>query len=182
MTSLGFACRAFLAVVLLIAAAGKAHRPDAISRTIRNIGIPRAFVQTVVWLLITWEATLGTLFALGRAPLATTVAAFLLLALFAGVSIYVAWLRRVIPCNCFGTSETPLGSHTLTQAVLLMLPVGGYYLAIRSTHSIWWPTTLDTVVPSLSLVIAAILFSRWLFAIRFIGALVLKRRQEEKTV
>lgn len=180
MTSLGFVCRALLALVLLSAAAGKAHRPDAIRRTMRSIGIPRAFVQTAAWLLIAWETTLGILFALGAAPVATTLGALLLMTLFASVSIHVARQQRLIPCNCFGTSETPLGSQTLTQVVLLMLPVGGYYLAFRSPHSIWWPTTSDTVVSSLSLVIAAILFSRWLFALSSLALLsssVDKRRE-----
>lgn len=179
MVYLGFIARILFASVFLAAALGKAHNSAEFLNTIRSIGFRLRLAQVIAWLTIGYEAMLGVLFALGIFPILATLAASLLLALFASVSIRAAWSHQNIPCNCFGETETPLGNQTLIRAILLAFPVIVYYLSTRSTSTIWWPTTIDTFVSLISLVIATILLTRWLFMSTTLTAFIRERERDE---
>ncbi len=180
MTYLSFVARGILAALFLAAAWSKGRHFRQFVRTTREIGIPAPLAPPAAWGLIAYEVALGVSLLVGQAPIATAGAALLLVALFAGVSLRGVWSRRAIPCNCFGGSGTQLGYETLARAALLIVPIAGYYLGSRAGVSGWWPTTLETVVPSMGLVAAAILLGRWLLATPTVEALVRDRRGWEE--
>lgn len=172
-----FATRILLAAVFLAAALSKARNPSSLAKTIYRIGIHSHLTMAAAWGVIAYEALLGVLCALGVVPPIATLAALALLILFAGVSLRAMKRQQLIPCNCFGASDTALGPATLARAALLLLVVGLYYLSFRAAARIWWPTSIGLAISSSSLVIAAILCGRWLLMVKNIGALVHDRRQ-----
>ncbi|HJT59130.1 MAG TPA: MauE/DoxX family redox-associated membrane protein [Ktedonobacteraceae bacterium] len=176
MTYVAFVSRILFASVFLVAAFGKARNPAAFARTIRLLGVWSGPSRVIAWLIIVYEAALGVLYVSGIFPLIATIAALLLLALFAGVSISAIVSRQKIPCNCFGEANSSLGNQTLVRSILLAVPVSVYYLGTLSEKSTWWPTTIDTTITLLSLVIAVILLARWLFVVENLVALMHDRR------
>jgi uncharacterized membrane protein YphA (DoxX/SURF4 family) len=126
MTYLTFISRALLALVFIASAAGKSRHPGVLQETIRKIGFPSRLAQVAGPLVIGYEAILAVLFALGIFPQLAAVGVVALLFVFVAVSLSASRSQQVIPCNCFGVSETPLGKQTLARAVLLLLPASIY--------------------------------------------------------
>jgi len=169
-------------VVFLTASITKCRDAAAFAKTIRRIGVTRGFAPTVAWLIIAYEAAVGILFASGIFSVISTIAALVLLILFAVVSIRALILRQKIRCNCFGESASFLGKETLLRAILLLVPVGFYYLSTFFTSSLWWPTTLSTIVPLVSIAVATILLTEWLLMARSLAVFAFERRQDEEKV
>jgi uncharacterized membrane protein YphA (DoxX/SURF4 family) len=180
MMALSFGARVFFALIFLVAALRKAQQPAAFLQTIRSLGFPRRLSSGIAWLVIAYEAGLGVLFLAGIVPGPAAIAALVLLAAFTGVSVFAIRSSRAIPCACFGEADTPLGSQTLWRSVLLVVPVVLYYLGTRGMATAWWPTDLDTWTDLLSLVLAALLLSRWFLAARGIRVLMQERKRGEQ--
>src|SRR5581483_11568977 len=136
---LSFGARVFFALIFLVAALRKGSQPAAFIQTIRSLGFPRRLSPGVAWMVITYEAVLGLLFLAGFLPGIAVIAALVLLAAFAGVSLFTLRSAQLIPCACFGEADTPLGKHTLWRSLILAVPVVLYYLGTRETATAWWP-------------------------------------------
>jgi uncharacterized membrane protein YphA (DoxX/SURF4 family) len=182
MLYLGFISRILFAIVILTASLSKVRDAAAFAKTIRRLGITRSLAPAVAWLGILYEAALGILFTFGILSTISIVAALLLLILFAIVSIRSLILHEKIRCNCFGEASSFLGKQTLLRAILLFIPVSIYYLSTFFTNSAWWPTGLNTIIPLVSIAIAAILLTKWLLMARFLVSLVFERRQDEEKI
>lgn len=182
MIYLGFVSRILFAIIFLTASITKSHDAAAFAKTIRQLGVTKGLAPIVAWLIITYEAVLGLLFTFGIFPTLSTIAALMLLILFAVVSIRALILRQRIKCNCFGRVTSLLGKQTLLRSVLLIIPVSIYYLSTFYTDSLWWPSTLDTIIPLVSISVAAILLTRWLLIARPLAAFAFERRQDEERV
>lgn len=179
MVYVGFVARIVLGALFLVAAWSKARNFGPFLRTTVDIGIPRSLARPAALLLVLCEVALGVLLLSGQASAIAVVAALVLVAVFAGASLAALQLRRVVPCNCFGESGTTLGHRTLVRALALILPIAGYYVASRSGEPMWWPASPDTLIPTLSLVPASVLLSRWLLASEGMAALVSERRSSK---
>jgi uncharacterized membrane protein YphA (DoxX/SURF4 family) len=177
---LSFGARVFFALIFLVAALRKGLQPAAFIQTIRSLGFPRRLSPGIAWMVIAYEAVLGLLFLAGFLPGIALIAALLLLAAFAGVSLFALRSAQLIPCACFGEADTPLGKHTLWRALLLAVPVVLYYLGTRETATAWWPAGLDTWVSLLTLVLASLLLVRWLLAVTNIRTLMQERKRGEQ--
>lgn len=182
MTYLGFISRILFAIVFLTASIAKSRDAAPFIKTIRRLGVTKGFAPVVAWLIITYEAALGILFIFGIFPTISTIAALMLLILFAVVSIRALVLRQQIRCNCFGEATSLLGKQTLLRAILLLIPVSIYYLSTFFAASVWWPSTLNTIIPLMSIAVAAILLTKWLLMARSLAALAFERRQEEEKI
>jgi uncharacterized membrane protein YphA (DoxX/SURF4 family) len=180
MAFVGFVSRVIFGVVFFTAAVRKSSNSAAFAHTIYRIGLGEDLSTVAAWIIIVYEALLGVLFLLGLVPLIAIIMALCLLILFLGVSLRAMLLHQQVRCNCFGASRSLLGGFTLLQASLLLLPVGGYYLNTFFSAAIWWPSALEMVVSSLSLVLGGILVARWLLMARTIRDLALSRKQSDR--
>jgi uncharacterized membrane protein YphA (DoxX/SURF4 family) len=179
MIYLTFISRALLALVFIASAAGKSRHPGVLQETIRKIGFPSRLARIAGPLVISYEAIEAALFALGIFPQLASVGVVALLLVFIAISFRAFRSQQVIPCNCFGASETPLGMQTLARAVLLLLPASIYAVSTWRSTSAWWPTTFEVALPLLGLVIGAMLLARWLLAVEAVATYVVERRQAE---
>lgn len=182
MMYLGFISRILFAIVFLTASIAKSRDAAAFAKTIRHLGVTKGLAPVVAWLIIMYEAALGILLTFGIFPTISTIAALMLLILFAAVSMRALVLRQHIRCNCFGRATSLLGRQTLLRTTLLIIPVSIYYLSTFSTDSLWWPTRLDTIIPLMSIAVAAILLTRWQLIARPLAALAFERKQDEEKV
>ncbi len=127
--------------------------------------------------VIAYEAAIGLLYAVGWSPAVATAALLLLLVAFASVAVQAMVARRTIPYNCFGEAETALGGGTIARSLLLLVPLGIYYLCSLHVMAMWWPTSVDLAVTLSGLVIAALLLARWGLAATTVATLVRERRR-----
>jgi len=77
----------------------------------------------------------------------------------------------------FGEAETALGGGTIARSLLLLVPLGIYYLCSLHVMAMWWPTSVDLAVTLSGLVIAALLLARWGLAATTVATLVRERRR-----
>lgn len=180
MIFVSFISRVLFASVFLVAAFGKLRAPTAFQVTIRRIGVNSRLAFAIAWVLITYEVVLGVMFFLGIFPVLSVVAAFMLLLTFIVVSVRAIRQETKIPCNCFGQSETSLGYQTFMQAIALTILVVIYFFSTLFADSTWWPTTIATAIPSLSLVIAILLLTRWFFAMKSVLTLASDLRKSNE--
>jgi hypothetical protein len=152
-----------LCVVLLLAATGKALRPDDFASALRlshfparivmalSIAIPVAEVSLVFALLVSTSRTLP--FALG-----VTVV------LFGAFCVWMILVRaqnlRVV-CGCFGRAGEGVGRRTIIRTgSLVLVAAAGAYLATQVQSplpdpSFWMVVTVTSLSTSLALLVAA---------------------------
>jgi uncharacterized membrane protein YphA (DoxX/SURF4 family) len=168
---LGFACRWTLALVLITASLGKVRGFSAFLDTVREIGFDAGLARAGALLIIISEATFAILLATGLWPWVAIGGAGCLLGLFVATSI---WKRQSeIQCRCFGGPGSTIGVSTLSRSLMLVAILVGYLISWRSTSSIWWPSSLPTVIPMGGVVLGGVLAVAWS---TYLADLLLERR------
>ena len=156
-----------LAVVLILAASGKALRADEFVAALRLSHLPDVLVAPLAVAVPILELSLGL--ALLLAPdealpvvLAATVA---LLASFTG---WMGWVRAKglrVRCGCFGTGDREIGVRSLGRnAVLLGVALVGLVLAVRIEAPLSGPSLPMAVTATsvgLCLALAQALHGAW---------------------
>lgn len=179
MDEVGFVIRVVLTAVFAAGAVGKVRRPGRFVTTIRSIGISSRLAVPAAWMMIGTEALVAFLFGAGILPNLAAGVTSLLLALFGGVSLRAVRQHKVIPCNCFGVSSTPLGNSTLLRAILLLGADGCFLYANHGAGEAWWPESGEAIVPLLATAAAAILLARWVLEMPMLVNLIWRRREDE---
>src|SRR5437879_5586634 len=107
MEYVSFILRSSLALLFLLAAAGKATNIAGFSRTLEAIAVPGRLIKPVTAALIAAELVAGIslLVLTGRLAFVAVVLASLLLILFGAVSIRALGRAEEIPCSCFGRTQ-----------------------------------------------------------------------------
>lgn len=123
-----------LALVFLLAAAGKLRALSATRQAARDLGVPSRIAPTVAVALPLVEATTAVGLLIPAGARWASVAALALVASFS-LLVGVQLLRGRRPnCNCFGSGhESPIGPLTLVRNGLLAVAAAA--LLIRSTQS-----------------------------------------------
>lgn len=119
--------------VLLLAGTRKLGAPNALSETIRQLGLPARYSLWAVVGLGTAEVSTSLGLVLWRSWV-VSISVTILAILFAGSGI-VAMVRSLdLECNCLGVGTSQLGSHQLWAlflwAPVVLLPaIDQYYVA-----------------------------------------------------
>lgn len=158
--ALSLLARLVLGVVFVTSAIGKLRVFDSFVDTVEALRCPRPFAKASAATLIVCEAGTGVLLVIGMLPRLAAAAAFMLVVLFAGVSVQVLVRGEKIACHCFGPSERNLGRDTLATSVMLAVPAVTYVCTLGATRP------LSSVPPLAVLVFAtltcgSILIGRW---------------------
>ncbi len=134
MTYLLLACQLILAIVLLLAATGKALSSDHFLAAIRLSLVPAALVIPIAVLVPAAEASLAL--ALVVSPV--TVLPLILLAILAllvGFTGWMLWMQARgmhLSCGCFGTGDAKIGRTTILRNVLLIaICLAGFGIALH---------------------------------------------------
>lgn len=109
-----------LALVFLVAAAGKLRDRDATRTAAVDLGVARRFAGPIsIGLPVTELGIAGTLLLPASAGIAGCVAFALVAAFTVLVAVQLVRGRRP-SCNCFGAGEAPIGATTVVRNVLLL--------------------------------------------------------------
>jgi uncharacterized membrane protein YphA (DoxX/SURF4 family) len=170
---LALTLRFAVAIVLAVAAVGKARSFDDFRRTV-DVTPWRRGVTAIAATVVAAEATLAVLLAAGVLPTAVAAAALALFLGFAAVSLWAARRGLQVQCNCFGSGDSELGKDSLATS----LPLVGatlVYLALL-LHAEPSPTLGELPVAA-TLGLAAVLGGRWLLAAPELAGIVRQRRR-----
>jgi uncharacterized membrane protein YphA (DoxX/SURF4 family) len=145
-TTIAFAARLSVAVVLLAAGISKVRQPRKFSQQLAAYSlIPTRLVSIVSYAVIGMELALGLALLLGVAVLLALGASFGLLLVF-GFAISVSLLRRRSnACGCFGGDEA-VSVRSLARVALLVTAVLGAATIQYSSASHAWPVGGHLVV------------------------------------
>jgi hypothetical protein len=133
-----------VAMLLLSAAAGKVIGYGAFATTLERLGIPWRGIPFVAAMIISFEAIMGFMLALGIAWIGIAGSVFFLS--LAGVSAWSESRHWRIPCACFGWTPSLLGRNTAARSLgcgVVSLLCGGAGLigVVPPVQTIWgWRT------------------------------------------
>ena len=171
---LALTLRFAVAIVLAVAAVGKARSFGDFRRAVDVLTARRRGVTAIAGAVVAAEATLAVLLAAGVVPSAVAAATLALFLGFAALSLWAARRGLQVQCNCFGSGDSRLGKDSLATS----LPLAGatlVYLALllRAEPSL----ALGELPLALMLGIAAVVGGRWLLAAPELAGIVRQRRR-----
>jgi len=115
-------CRLYVLVVLLVAAAGKAHALGRFAETVEAlVHVPARWSRAAATAIVISELVIAlALLSGGAVARPGMVAALALFLAFTAVLGAALAQRRAVRCNCFGASEHPLSVWDLARNLLLI--------------------------------------------------------------
>lgn len=125
-------CRVAIAFVFALAVGGKLNGWPAFKQGISKFGIiPKSAITPAAYLVVTAEATVVAMMLLGRGFLTPGFLISTLLLLSFSIALVSVLARRLrVPCNCFGTSTTPVSRYDIVRnAGLLACVLAGWLLS-----------------------------------------------------
>lgn len=124
------ACRLYILVVLLAAAAGKARALGRFAETLEVlVHLPARWSRSAAAALTAVELLVALSLLAGGAAAALGMAAALGLFLaFTAVLLVALVQRRAVSCNCFGASEQRISAWDLVRNLLLMAACTAWFL------------------------------------------------------
>lgn len=145
---IALAGRIILAVVFVVAAAGKLVNRKRTSQTLGEFGVPARLVTSLAWALPLAELAIAAALLPAATAAWAALAAVLLLAAFTGAVLRVLARGEAVDCNCFGT----LGPSRITRwtaarnLVLLAIAAGVAALELSDPgpSALAWIGDLDT--------------------------------------
>jgi hypothetical protein len=156
------ALQTFLSTILLLAAAGKALRPEEFPAALRLSHLPAPLIRPLSLAIPGLELGLALGLLLSTSwllPLALGATA----ALFGTFTVWMVWIRARhlrVRCGCFGAGGPEIGWRTIARnGLLIVLAATAAVLATRAESplpgpSLWMAVTVTAMSMSLALVIA----------------------------
>ena len=170
---LALTLRFAVAIVLAVAAVGKARSFGDFRRAVDVLTARRRGVTAIAGAVVAAEATLAVLLAAGVVPSAVAAATLALFLGFAALSLWAARRGLRVRCNCFGAGDRELGKDSLETSLLLAAATLAYLALLRRAE----PSLALGELPLAALLgIAAALAGRWTLAARELAAIVRQRR------
>lgn len=160
-----FVVRSAVAVVFLLAAAGKARNIGVFEKTLSELSVPSSLQALAAWTLVGIEIAIGLAILSNSNAALVGIIATCLVALFVAVSVWAQRTAKEIPCACFGRSQTRLGKPTLARLILLEIAILAYCAtAFFAGPHTWWPRDVVALVPSVAAATALVILGRWALA------------------
>jgi hypothetical protein len=171
---LALTLRFAVAIVLAVAAVGKARSFGDFRRAVDVLTARRRGVTAIAGAVVAAEATLAVLLAAGVVPSAVAAATLALFLGFAALSLWAARRGLQVQCNCFGSGDSRLGKDSLATSLPLAAATLVYLaLLLREEPSL----ALGELPLALMLGIAAVVGGRWLLAAPELAGIVRQRRR-----
>jgi hypothetical protein len=171
---LALTLRFAVAIVLAVAAVGKARSFGDFRRAVDVLTARRRGVTAIAGAVVAAEATLAVLLAAGVVPSAVAAATLALFLGFAALSLWAARRGLQVQCNCFGSGDSRLGKDSLATSLPLAAATLVYLaLLLRAEPSL----ALGELPLALMLGIAAVVGGRWLLAAPELAGIVRQRRR-----
>lgn len=132
------ACRLYVLLVLVVAAAGKAAAIRDFEETVADLfGVAGRWARIAAFAVVAAEALVALLLLAGGDPARAGMAAALALFVLFTAAILVALIqRRQIACNCFGGRGHPISAHDLVRNGALIAACGVYLRYAAAGHSL----------------------------------------------
>ncbi|MEO7733899.1 MAG: MauE/DoxX family redox-associated membrane protein [Kofleriaceae bacterium] len=134
MTALELGCRALVAVVLGVAAAGKLRDLEAFTETLRDFGVPARLARPPLAVVIASLEVISVAL-LVAAPVLGDALAFALLAIFTLGLARAARSGRQVACRCFGARTAPVGAAQLVRNAVILAVIGLGFAASLARHA-----------------------------------------------
>lgn len=129
-TALSEACRLYILVVLLAAAAGKARALGDFAQTLEAlVHLPARWSRSAAAALAALEFLVALALVAGgtAAPYGMAAALALFLA-FTAVLLVALVRRQAVSCNCFGAGDHPISPWDVVRNLLLIAACGAWFL------------------------------------------------------
>ena len=152
--TVGFAVRAFLATILMLAAISKIQTPSSLRATLHTLNLPGA--GAIAALLPVVELIAATCIVLPQTAVIGAGLCGLLGLSFAGAAGLAVLRQEEVRCSCFGASDARLGWKQFAALPLWLLTSG---VAIASRHAVPAVTGLMALC-SAAVVVTAIMLAR----------------------